>query len=129
MEDNKVYFPVLEESDRGTPLSPLLFCLVEEVLSRGITKLVNTDNLKLIRGNRNAFMPSHIMYVDDVMLFCKANSSNIQALISFIDKYAQISGQIINPKKSTILCGSLFQVRLNSITLSICFAAISLSCT
>ncbi|GAU29492.1 hypothetical protein TSUD_65280 [Trifolium subterraneum] len=53
---------------QGDPLSPLLFGLAEEVLSRGLTKLVD-----------------------------EGTSSNIQVLSSFFARYAQISGQVINP--------------------------------
>jgi len=56
------------------PLSPLLFCLAEEVLSRALTKLVREGNLKLIHGSRNNPAPSHILYADDIMVFCKGSS-------------------------------------------------------
>ncbi|MCI15802.1 RNA-directed DNA polymerase (Reverse transcriptase), partial [Trifolium medium] len=45
---------------QGDPLSPLLFCLAEEVISRSITKMVREGKLKLITGNRSFNVPSHI---------------------------------------------------------------------
>lgn len=92
---------------QGDPLSPLLFGLAEEVLSRGLTKLVEEGKLKPLKDTRNINIPSHILYADDVMLFCKGSSSNIQVFSTFFAKYAEISGQAINPQKSTIFAGSI----------------------
>jgi hypothetical protein len=57
---------------QGDPLSPLLFCLAEEVISRSITQLVRHGKLTLIKGSRHMDIPSHILYADDIMLFCRA---------------------------------------------------------
>jgi len=90
---------------QGDPLSPLLFCLAEDVLSRSISKLVQEGKVELIKASRHQTLPSHILYADDVMIFCKGKSSCIQALQSLFIKYAECSGQVINPSKSTIYAG------------------------
>ncbi|GAU50883.1 hypothetical protein TSUD_411120 [Trifolium subterraneum] len=82
--------------------------------------------LKLIKGTRHVTIPSHILYADDIMLFCKGTSTNINVLSSFFDRYAQISGQHINPQKSTIFAGSISHVRITSIANSLGFCIGSL---
>lgn len=109
------YFSCSRGVRQGDPLSPLLFCLAEEVLSRGISKLVENGHLQLIKGTRHNALPSHILYADDVMLFCKGTSQNIQILSDFFTRYAQISGQIINAQKSTLYVGSMTHARLMNI--------------
>ncbi|MCH95444.1 ribonuclease H protein [Trifolium medium] len=54
-----------------------------------VTSLVLEEEgkLKLIKGSRNMDVPSHILYVDDFMLFCKASNSNVQALIHLASGY------------------------------------------
>jgi len=65
---------------QGDPLSPLLLYIAEDVLSRGITKLVEEGKVELIKGSRHQTIPSHTLYADDVMVFCKGKLSCIQAL-------------------------------------------------
>jgi len=55
----------------GDPLPSLLCCLVEEVLSRCFSKLMN-DKKILHMANPSGFLtPSHILYTDDIV-FCRA---------------------------------------------------------
>jgi hypothetical protein len=115
------YFSCTRGVRQGDPLSPLLFCLAEEVISRSITKLVRDGKLGLIKGSRSMDIPSHILYADDFMLFCKASSSNIQALSDLFQRYAEISGQHVNPQKSFIYAGSVIPSRLNNIAATLGF--------
>ncbi|MCH82144.1 RNA-directed DNA polymerase (Reverse transcriptase) [Trifolium medium] len=81
---------------QGDPLSPLLFCLAEEVLSRSISKLVVDGRHDLIEGTTNSLVPSHILYADDILIFCRGTISNIRALPNLFLNYAEISGQMVN---------------------------------
>lgn len=47
------YFHFSNGVIQGDPLSPLLFCIIEDVLSRGITNLVNSNQVNLIKANKN----------------------------------------------------------------------------
>ncbi|KAM2736700.1 hypothetical protein PS2_024364 [Malus domestica] len=55
---------------QGDPLSPLLFCIIEEVLSRGISKLVHSGCIIPISFPRSVQAPSHVLYADDIIVFC-----------------------------------------------------------
>jgi len=106
---------------QGDPLSPILFCLAEDVLSRSIKNLVEQGKVELIKGSRNHYVPSHTLYVDDIMVFCKAKSSSIQALKDLFQRYAAVSGQLVNPAKSTLYAGSISHTRVNQISAQIGF--------
>jgi hypothetical protein len=106
------YFNCTRGVRQGDPLSPLLFCLAEDVLSRSISKLVVDGKLDLIKGARNLLVPSHTFYADDLMIFCKGKLAGLKALF---ESYASESGQRINNSKSFIYYGSITQGRLNLI--------------
>jgi hypothetical protein len=109
------YFNCSRGVRQGDPLSPLLFCIAEDVLSRSITKLVSDGKLDLIKGTRHSKVPSHTFYADDLMVFCKGKIAGLKALKDLFTSYAQQSGQVINTSKSTIYSGSITQGRLNII--------------
>lgn len=106
---------------QGEPLSPLIFCLAEDVLSRSITRLVEQGKLELIKGSRNHSVPSRTLYADDIMVFCKAKASSIQALKDLFQRYASISGQFVNPAKPTLYVGSISNSRILQISSQIGF--------
>jgi len=86
------YFKCKRGVRQGDPLSPLLFCIAEEVLSRSITRLVEQGKLNLISSSRHHYIPSHVLYADDVMIFCKGNISSVDALKELFLEYASCSG-------------------------------------
>jgi len=107
------YFNCNRGVRQGDPLSPLLFCIAEEVLSRGIAKLVEEGKVETIAASRSYHIPSHCFYADDLMVFCKGKISCLQALKELFTRYANCSGQIINLSKSSIHAGGVSNVRLN----------------
>ncbi|PNY16800.1 ribonuclease H, partial [Trifolium pratense] len=109
------YFNCSRGVRQGDPLSPLLFCLAEEVLSRGISKLVFEGSLDLIKGSRNSLVPSHCLYADDIMVFCSGKIACLNVLKNLFVRYANCSGQSINASKSTIYSGGISYVRLQNI--------------
>jgi hypothetical protein len=84
------------------------------VLSRGITKLVQENKIDLIKASNQCNIPSHVLYADDIMLFCRGRISCIKNLQKLFTNYALCSGQIINASKSTLYSDSIPQATLNS---------------
>jgi len=59
------------------PLSPLIFCLVEEVLSIRIPKLVINGKLNHIKASGNINVHSRTLYANDIMFFCRGNINGL----------------------------------------------------
>jgi len=68
------------------------------------------------------FKCHHILfYADDIMVICKRNISSIPAFKDLFQRYALVSGQIVNIAKSTIDSGSIPSNRLANIVNLIVF--------
>ena len=50
---------------------PSLSDIVEEVLNRGISKLVNDKKILHMASPQGCLTPSHILYADDIFVFCR----------------------------------------------------------
>ncbi|XP_028556655.1 uncharacterized protein LOC114581195 [Dendrobium catenatum] len=58
-----------------------------------------------IKVHHNAPRISHLLYVDDILIFSEANFKMIKRIKSILQDYCNWSGQKINYNKSSILCG------------------------
>ncbi|KAK2638051.1 hypothetical protein Ddye_025846 [Dipteronia dyeriana] len=58
--------------------SPQGYCLVEDFLSRYFTHLVDSGSMTSISSPVRIRAPSHFLYVDGVILFCRASPQNLQ---------------------------------------------------
>ncbi|KAL8527709.1 hypothetical protein ACS0TY_005524 [Phlomoides rotata] len=85
---------------QGDPLSPLLFCIIEDVLARLIDRAVVNNEFHSAFALNNFTCPAYLMYADDILVFCKASRWNAHCLKHILDSYASLSGQVFNPDKS-----------------------------
>lgn len=76
---------------RGDPLSTLLFCLDENFLSRGFTKLLNEDKIKTKLAPKGITPPTHKLYADDLLFFCRGTLTNLKTIGKFFENYATLS--------------------------------------
>ncbi|XP_058749517.1 uncharacterized protein LOC131622496 [Vicia villosa] len=105
------YFKCTNGVRQGDPLSPLLFCIAEDVLSRGFTELVKNNQMNLIQATRHCHVPSHTLFADDIMVFCRGDVKSLKAISELLGEYALNSGQFFNKDKSLIYAGGLSQDR------------------
>ncbi|XP_026384030.1 uncharacterized protein LOC113279558 [Papaver somniferum] len=100
---------------KGDPLSPILFVLMEEVLGRGLTKLVETRKLQPM-VIRNVIAPTHLLFSDDIFTFSNGSKKSIENLLKLIEDYQSCSGQIINKSKSKCLVDGCSLIRKSQIS-------------
>ena len=121
MEDGSTPF---FKSSRGLrqedPLSPSLFVLAEEVLSRGVMKLLSNRMVMPYFVSQKCPVISHSLFADDTIIFLNGRKSSIICMMNFLKRYQEASGQKINCNKSSFLvlekCPIGRRVMLNRIT-------------
>ncbi|CAN0898595.1 LINE-1 retrotransposable element ORF2 protein [Linum grandiflorum] len=88
---------------QGDPLSPLLFSLCSEGLSRLLRHAAASRTLCGIRINHRAPEISHLMFADDTILFLRVNRTAIGSILQLLSTYHRLSGQRVNLGKSSVL--------------------------
>lgn len=91
---------------QGDPLSPYVFLLIKDVLSRLIQKEINNHQLAGMKINRHCPILSHILFADDAILFVRAELKECCVVKNILKQYGEASGQLINFEKSGILFSS-----------------------
>ncbi|XP_073129053.1 uncharacterized protein [Henckelia pumila] len=86
---------------QGDPLSPLLFVLRAEYLSRGLDRLF-LQHFDMRYWSGCDLQISHLAYADDVIIFANGGSRGLQRLKDFLAHYENCSGQLVNVAKSAM---------------------------
>jgi hypothetical protein len=97
------YFKPGKGLRQGDPLSPSLFNLVGDGLTRMLKRVVDKG---LVKGLLEEFRVGGIVslqYADDTILFSKAEESALENLKCILMWYEQISGMRINFHKSEVI--------------------------
>ena len=87
---------------QGDPLSPYLFILCLEYLSRKIHEACNNKEWAPFRVRRNATKISHLMFADDILLFGEASLSTLTTMNATLHSFFHLSGQKIDESKSML---------------------------
>ncbi|XP_026383730.1 uncharacterized protein LOC113279243 [Papaver somniferum] len=97
----KGFFSVGRGLRQGDSLSPILFIIMEEILSRNITKMVNCGQI-IPMVTRGGIHPTHLMFADDVFIFMNGGKKFITNILKLLEDYQRSSGQVINKLKSKL---------------------------
>ena len=88
---------------QGDPLSPALFIIGAEVLSRSLNKLQSHRGFQGFRVPRECPLVSHLGYADDVLVFSSAVMTSLKLVKWVLTDYEAVFGQRINARKSYFL--------------------------
>jgi hypothetical protein len=85
----------------GFPLSPLLFLLVAEGLSRALAIEKQTGSFLGIK--LTSFLQfTHLLFVDDILIFTSRSRSEVGTLKNIISLFSKATIILINEEKSTL---------------------------
>ncbi|XP_075084960.1 uncharacterized protein LOC142168203 [Nicotiana tabacum] len=97
---------------QGDSLSPSLFILSIEVLSRSLNKLFENQKFKGFGMPKWTDPLNHLTYVDDTIIFASTDPLFLEKIIKVLYKYEHTSGQMINKTKSSFYMHSTVSARL-----------------
>ncbi|KAJ9693494.1 hypothetical protein PVL29_012324 [Vitis rotundifolia] len=98
---------------QGDPLSPFLFTLVADVMSRMLLRAEERNLLEGFRVGRDRTRVSHLQFADDTIFFSNTREEELQTLKSLLLVFGHISGLKVNLDKSNLYGISLDQNHLS----------------
>jgi len=87
---------------QGFPLSPLLFLLIIEGLSRDIQEQVRAKKIEGIPMARGLYI-THLMFVDDIILFRSGSFVEWEFFKEVLDLFCKATGMAFSPQKFVFL--------------------------
>ena len=87
---------------QGDPLSPFLFLHCTEGLHSLISKAEREGAIHGFGLSRRSHKLTHLLFVNDSLLFCRSNRSEFQKVLEILAQYESLSGQQINKGKTSI---------------------------
>lgn len=95
------YFKGQKGIRQGDPISPYIFVLCMEILTRMLTTATEDSNFRS-HANCKTMKLNHLLFADDLMLFAYADEYSPTLLKNKLDKFSSMSGLHINNSKSQI---------------------------
>ena len=89
--------------------------MAEEVLSRALGVVQQAGQLVPMTFVCGVPIPTHILYVDDILIFWIGTKKNVRCLLPIFASYSEVSGQVVNAAKSQFFTGSMTQSRFHVI--------------
>jgi hypothetical protein len=84
---------------QGDPLSPYLFLFVGESLSTLLHNRIQSNMIQELKICRKSPRISHLLFVDDSLLFFQANADQANKIDEVLRLYEKSIGQVLSPAK------------------------------
>ncbi|XP_015159687.1 uncharacterized protein [Solanum tuberosum] len=100
---------------QGDPLSPGLFILGAEMLSRMLNHLHQTPIYKGFNMERKGPQINHLNFADDVIIFASSDKDSMKLIIDTLGDYEHASDQLTNRDKSHFMVPDATPLDINNV--------------
>lgn len=97
------YFNSAKGLRQRDQISPYIFVLCMDKLSHMIMDLIDNGRWIEIKACGRCSIISHLMFIDDLLLFGKATNKKMTCVREVLDKFLNMYGQRINMDKTRVL--------------------------
>eukprot|EP00253_Pinus_taeda_P034784 PITA_34784 len=101
---------------QGCPLSPFLYIIMANSLSRKLTAERLNGNISGLKPSHGADALNHALFVDDSLLLGRASIRIAKAIDIVLRSYCRASGALINESKSEVFSWNIDQREVNGIS-------------
>lgn len=100
------YFKAQKGLRQGDHISPYIFVLTMEILSRLLRDAANSDEFKW-HPKCSRVKLSHLLFADDLLIFCRGDIKSVSKVLDTLKRFEEISGLGANALKTEIFLGEL----------------------
>lgn len=93
---------------QGDPLSPLLFVLIMEYLTRLLQQAAASGEFRYDLGCRTMKLIS-LCCADDLLIFCKASPMAVNCVLLAFQRFSDCTGLVANKNKSHLYLGGILE--------------------
>ena len=86
---------------QGDPLSPLLFIIAMEALSRSLSVAARSQEFQFHPKCKEINL-THLTFADEIFLFAGGTKSSVQVIMDELNRFEEFSGLQVNKQKSAI---------------------------
>ncbi|XP_015081362.1 uncharacterized protein LOC107024978 [Solanum pennellii] len=106
LEQSTQSFDAAKGLRQGDPMSPFLFAIAMEYLSR-LLKGLKDDKAFKYHPKCSKLDITHLCFADDLLLFSRGDLESVKAIQMCFSQFSQASGLQANLNKSSIYCGGV----------------------
>ena len=88
---------------QGDPLSPFLFILVADALTRRILRGVEEESFQALKVGSPSLTISHLQFADDTLIFGNFELQNWTNFVKISREFCKDSGLKVNIEKSSLV--------------------------
>jgi hypothetical protein len=91
---------------QGDPLSPYLFLLVADGLSKILKNEIYSGALKELHVSRHDPRISHLLFANETLMFMEVSADQATVVNNALRQYERCTDQLINPSKCSMMMGA-----------------------